>query len=63
MNQKKKKSMAFGTFDLIHPGHIYYLREARKCADELVVVVACDENVKDEKGEFPSNSEEERVKE
>ena len=25
-----KKVMAFGTFDLFHPGHIYYLSEAEK---------------------------------
>ena len=34
--------MASGVFDIIHPGHIHYLEEARKLGDELVVVVASD---------------------
>ena len=34
--------MATGVFDLLHPGHLYFLREARKLGDELVVVVARD---------------------
>ncbi len=38
--------MATGTFDLLHMGHIYYLREAKKLGDELVVVVACDNTVR-----------------
>jgi len=32
--------MATGVFDLLHPGHIHYLTEAKKLGDELVVVVA-----------------------
>ena len=34
--------MATGVFDLLHPGHIHYLSEAKKLGDELVVVVARD---------------------
>ncbi len=34
--------MAVGVFDLLHLGHVYYLTEARKHGDELVVVVATD---------------------
>ena len=40
------KVMATGTFDLLHMGHIYYLREAKKLGDELAVVVACDSTVR-----------------
>ncbi len=32
--------LATGTFDLLHPGHILYLNEARKMGDELYVIVA-----------------------
>jgi FAD synthetase len=39
------KVMATGTFDLLHMGHIYYLREAKKLGDILVVVVATDSTV------------------
>lgn len=34
--------MATGVFDLLHPGHIQYLSEAKRLGDELVVVVARD---------------------
>ncbi len=34
--------MATGVFDILHPGHVLFLREAKKLGDELVVVVARD---------------------
>ncbi|MHB8603942.1 MAG: adenylyltransferase/cytidyltransferase family protein [Thermoplasmatota archaeon] len=40
---KKRRVMAVGVFDLVHLGHVYYLTEAKKLGDELVVVVATDE--------------------
>lgn len=42
--------MASGVFDLLHPGHIYYLEESKKLGDELVVVVANDIVVERSKG-------------
>jgi FAD synthetase len=41
-----RRVVATGTFDLLHPGHIYYLEESRKLGDELWVIVARDMNVK-----------------
>ena len=44
--------MATGTFDILHPGHLFYLNEARKLggADaHLVVVIATDKTVKEHK--------------
>ena len=38
--------MATGVFDLLHPGHVSFLREAKKLGDELVVVVARDSTAK-----------------
>jgi len=38
--------MATGVFDLLHPGHVYFLREARALGDELVVVVARDQTAR-----------------
>ncbi len=38
--------VATGTFDIIHPGHIRYLEEAKKLGDELIVIVARERNVK-----------------
>ncbi len=53
--------MAFGTFDLLHSGHSYYLEAARKLGDELVVVVARNKNVLALKGKSPVNSEKVRL--
>ncbi len=52
--------MATGTFDLLHLGHIYYLKEAKKLGDKLVVVVATDSTVRRLKHE-PVNSEQIRL--
>jgi len=43
--------MASGVFDLIHPGHISYLQQAKALGDELVVVIACDDTVRRQKHE------------
>jgi FAD synthetase len=40
------KVMATGTFDLLHMGHIFYLKEAKKLGDTLMVVVATDATVR-----------------
>jgi FAD synthetase len=37
--------VAQGTFDLLHPGHLAYLREAAAMGEELHVIVARRENV------------------
>jgi len=37
--------MASGVFDIIHPGHIFYLQKAKELGDELFVVVANDKTV------------------
>ncbi len=41
--------MASGVFDLLHPGHIFYLEQAKQLGDELVVVVANDTVAKQSK--------------
>ncbi|MFB6127570.1 MAG: adenylyltransferase/cytidyltransferase family protein [Halolamina sp.] len=37
--------VAQGTFDLLHPGHLHYLRDAAAVGDELHVIVARSSNV------------------
>lgn len=37
-----KKILTTGVFDILHPGHIYYLQQAKKQGDYLVVLVTCD---------------------
>jgi D-beta-D-heptose 7-phosphate kinase/D-beta-D-heptose 1-phosphate adenosyltransferase len=42
--------MTNGCFDILHPGHIVYLEEAKKLGDHLIVAVNSDESVKKLKG-------------
>ncbi|MCD6324183.1 MAG: cytidylyltransferase family protein [Desulfurococcales archaeon] len=57
---KPAKVFVGGTFDLLHPGHVRFLKEAS--AHGLVyAVVARDENVYRVKGRYPILSEEERL--
>jgi len=37
--------VAQGTFDILHPGHVHYLRDAAAMGDRLVVIVARRANV------------------
>ncbi len=56
------KVMCFGTFDILHPGHKFFLSEARKLGDCLVVVVARDRTVAEVKKQLPLHNEKERVR-
>ncbi len=38
--------LATGTFDILHPGHLLYLSEAKALGDELYVIVARDSMIK-----------------
>jgi FAD synthetase len=53
------KVLVFGTFDRLHPGHVFLLTEAAK-RGELHVVVARDANVLRMKGKFPEQGEVQR---
>lgn len=44
-SEGKKIVQCHGTFDLIHPGHIYHLEEARAFGDILVVTVTAEQFV------------------
>lgn len=37
--------MAQGVFDLLHPGHLHYLRESKNQGDKLVAVIARDSRI------------------
>jgi tRNA pseudouridine55 synthase len=45
MNKKYKQAVIFGTFDIIHPGHISVFKYAKIQAQKLTVIVARDQNV------------------
>jgi len=51
------KVMAFGSFDILHKGHIHYLQEAKSYGDHLIVVVARDINILRFKHQTPKNHE------
>ena len=51
--RKENKKIAFtnGCFDILHVGHVRYLREAKKTADVLVLALNSDSSVQSIKGE------------
>lgn len=58
----KKVVFANGVFDILHVGHVRYLREARTFGDILIVAVNSDLSTKLIKGESrPFTSEGERI--
>ncbi len=59
-NNRGKIVMAFGTFDIFHPGHVYYLSEAEQLGEKMIIVIARDERVSKLKGRRPKDDEETR---
>lgn len=57
---KARKVMAFGAFDVLHLGHIEFLKQAKKLGHRLVVVVARDSVIKRGKKHKPYFNEKER---
>jgi cytidyltransferase-like protein len=55
------KVMVFGTFDILHKGHLFFLNEAVGQGDSLIAVVARDKTVDELKGRIPNHSYEKRV--
>ena len=53
--------MCFGSFDILHPGHIYFLKQAKKLGDQLVVVLAKDSTINEVKDITPKYNERQRV--
>ncbi|WP_316559829.1 adenylyltransferase/cytidyltransferase family protein [Methanimicrococcus stummii] len=37
--------LATGTFDILHPGHLYFLEQAKMLGDELYIIISRDVNV------------------
>lgn len=46
--------MVFGTFDGVHEGHREFFKEARRCGDYLIAVVAQDHIIEHLKGRLPN---------
>lgn len=66
LTEKGRKSIRVvfigGGFEIIHPGHIYTIEQARRLGDVLVVVVARDSTIRKRKGREPVASESERMR-
>ena len=58
---KRKVVLAFGSFDMLHPGHIYYLKSASRYGN-LVVVVARNSSITRLKGRRPLFDEKSRLR-
>ncbi len=61
--QRQEKIVATnGCFDILHPGHIHYLRQARALGERLIILVNSDDSVRRLKGpERPINRLEHRM--
>lgn len=54
--------LVFGTFDILHPGHIDFLRQAKRYGDFLIVSLAREKFIRKIKGHAARHSEAERKK-
>ncbi len=56
-----KKVLVFGSFDILHKGHEYFLTEAKKRGDYLVVTLGRDATITRLKKKNPANNEQTRI--
>lgn len=57
MGHITKMGILFGTFDILHQGHLDLFKQARKKSDYIIVVIARDRTVRQIKKRCPKNSE------
>lgn len=53
--------MLFGTFDILHKGHLNLFEQAKKFGDQLIIVIARNKTVKKVKSKLPKYDEKERL--
>ena len=62
-NHKVKVVLVGGCFDILHYGHIYFLKKAKKLGDILIIALESDENAKKLKGpKRPIHTQKQRQK-
>ncbi|VVB54819.1 FAD synthase [uncultured archaeon] len=54
--------VATGVFDILHPGHVAYLEEAKALGDRLVVILARDTTARKLKGRKPVVPQDQRLR-
>jgi len=52
---REKIVMVGGVFNILHPGHIKFLEEAKKFGDKLIVIVARDTNIEPRRRIIPED--------
>jgi len=62
LQKDNKRVITFGTFDLLHIGHLYMLERAKSLGSYLAVGVSSDELNEHKKGRRPIYSLEERIR-
>lgn len=61
-SQGRRVVLTNGVFDLLHTGHLYYLRQARELGDALIIALNADASVRALKGPTrPVQTEEQRA--
>ncbi len=61
-DKHKKVVLVGGCFDILHPGHILFLKKAREQGDKLIVLLESDQKIKELKGkDRPFFSQKERA--
>lgn len=59
--KSKKTVLTGGCFDLLHFGHVVFLREARKAGDYLIVAIESDKFIKTRKKRAPIHTQKQRA--
>jgi FAD synthetase len=57
-----KKILIFGSFDILHKGHLNLFKQAREHGGKLIAVIARDETIKKLKGKAPRHREKTRLR-
>lgn len=59
----RKIVLVGGCFDILHPGHVFFLKEAKKAGDILIVLLESDKKVRELKGlNRPVQTQKDRAK-
>lgn len=61
MGDRAKVVLTGGVFDILHPGHVFFLNECKKLGEKLVVVIATDATAEKMKGRKPVHSAQARA--
>ena len=61
LNGSNHKVLVGGCFDLLHYGHLNFLKSAKDCGDFLLVALESDESILKMKGALPIHTQQQRA--